>query len=113
MAKKRARPSKKAKAVNKSAAIRDFLAKNPNAKPIVVSQALAKDGIKVSPAFVSQIKLKVKQAAGSTRRKKSGTNGVTGRDSFAERDLLEAKKFVDKLGVSKARAAVELLARLK
>ena len=44
------------KKVNKSSAIRDFMAANPNAGPKEVADTLSKQGIKVSPAFVSTIK---------------------------------------------------------
>jgi len=122
MAKKAA--SGEGKDVNKSQAIREYLAANKDAKPIDVSKALTAQGVDVSPAFVSQIKLKLKQAAGAPkkrpgRQKKSETTAATSPapsksngDSFQMADLLEAKRLVDKLGASKARAAVDLLTKL-
>lgn len=115
--------------VNKSQAIREYLVANPETKPIDVAKALSEKGVDVSPAFVSQIKLKLKQGGGEPkrpgRRKKSAAAAaapraaaapaaaaVTSKESFLTADLLEAKKLVDKLGAEKARAAVELLAKL-
>jgi hypothetical protein len=45
--------------VNKSKAVRDFMAANPKAAPKEVSEALTKQGVKVSPAHVSNIKNKM------------------------------------------------------
>lgn len=107
--KKRARPRKAAgKEVNKSAAIRDVLAKNPEGKPQAIAQELADQGVQVSAAFVSQVKLKMKNrnAAHSQRL------GGQGLGQFAGTELMEAKRLIDKLGVDRARAAVELLAKL-
>ena len=108
--KKRARSVKATgKDVNKSAAIRDVLTKDPAGKPQAIAQALADQGVQVSPAFVSQVKLKMKtrEATGSKR-----VGSPAGHAQFAGTELMEAKRLIDKLGVEKARAAVELLARL-
>jgi len=107
--KKRASSGKAAsKEVNKSAAIRDVLARDPNGKPQGIAQVLADQGVDVSAAFVSQVKLKMKQR-GATRTKGGGSseNG-----QFSSTDLMEAKRLIDKIGIDKARAAVELLAKL-
>ena len=94
--------------VNKSAAIRDVLTKDPTGKPQAVAQALADQGVQVSAAFVSQVKLKMKQRGESEPKRENGA----GISQFESAELMEAKRLVDKLGVEKARAAVELLARL-
>ena len=47
----------KRKGPNKAAAIRDYLAANPTAKGVEVVAALAKAGIKVAPAQVSNVKV--------------------------------------------------------
>lgn len=114
--------------VNKSQAIREYLTANPDVKPIDVAKALSEKGIDVSPAFVSQIKLKLKQGGGEPkrpgRRKKAAAApraaaaaaapaaAAGSKGGFQTADLLEAKKLVDKLGAAKALAAVELLAKL-
>jgi hypothetical protein len=55
--------------VNKSQSIRDYMAANPQAAPKEVSEALAKQGIKVSPTFVSAIKGKSAAKKGRRRRR--------------------------------------------
>jgi hypothetical protein len=52
--------------VNKSALVRDYLAKYPEKGPTAVAQQIAKDkGVKISGKHVGTIKAKLKQAAGS------------------------------------------------
>lgn len=41
--------------INKSQAIRDYKAANPTATPAEMSTALSKQGVKVSPQFVSSV----------------------------------------------------------
>ena len=107
--KKRARSGKATgKEVNKSAAIRDVLARDPNGKPQGIVRVLADQGVEVSAAFVSQVKLKMKQN-GATRTKRVGS---AGNGQFTGTDLMDAKRLIDKIGIDKARAAVELLSRL-
>lgn len=48
--------AKKTGGPNKSQAIREYYTANPDAKPKAVVEALAAQGIEVSPAFVSTIK---------------------------------------------------------
>ena len=59
---------KKKTGVNKAAAIRDYLAANPEAKGVDVVAALKSKGIVVAPAQVSNIKT----GAGKKKAKKSG-----------------------------------------
>jgi len=107
--KKRARSRKATgKQVNKSAAIRDVLAKDPSRKPQAIVQALACQGTEVSAAFVSQVKLKMRHR-GARRTKRVAATGLS---QFSGSDLIESKRLIDKLGVAKARAAIELLAKL-
>lgn len=68
MAKKAARVG----GVNKSAAVRDFLKDNPNAKPKEAAEAISKQlGIAMTAAFVSQVK--------TLDKKKSGKRGRRGK----------------------------------
>lgn len=74
MAKKKA-----AGGVNKAAAIRDYLKANPNARGVDVVEALAKQGIKVAAAQVSNVKVAAKKG-GKKSGKKMGrprTNGIS------------------------------------
>lgn len=98
------------KDVNKSAAIRDVLKRDPDGKPQAIAQALANQGVQVSAAFVSQVKLKMKNRDEAVAERTSSPPSDAGQ--FAGSDLLEAKRLIDKLGVEKVREAVELLAKL-
>ena len=108
--KKRARSGKATvKQVNKSAAIRDILTKDPDGKPQGIVRVLADQGVRVSAAFVSQVKLKMKQRVAARKTKRTSSPGI---GQFTDTDLMAAKRLVDKIGIEKARAAVELLAKL-
>ena len=92
-----------AKKTNKTKAIKTYMEKNPQAKPKQVSQALAKQGIKVSPQYVSTIKSLDKQRAPIDEE---GAVSVTG--------VLAAKKFVEEVGgIDQARAALAALKLLQ
>jgi hypothetical protein len=54
--------------INKSQAVRDYLAGHPEAMPKEVMEALAKDGIKVSRVHVSTVKSKFKKASPKAKR---------------------------------------------
>ena len=62
------------KTVNKSQAIRDYLKTHRNAGPKEVQAALAKKGIKVTEALVSNVK-------SNAKKKKTPVNKVTDQDS--------------------------------
>jgi len=115
MAKKKAR-------VNKSQAIRDFLAANPDAAPKDVEVALAKEGIKVSSALICTVKSKVK-AKGKPKKaatkkktaakKKVATTKPPASDEISLSALLGAKKLAQQLGgVEAAKKAINALGQL-
>lgn len=107
-AKKKTPPKKRAapkKEVNKSKAIRDYMAQKPDAGPTAVAEGLGKKGIEVSAAFVSTIKA-------MDKAKKAGRRGRVGEVTTA--DLLQAKKLADQLGgVERAKEAMDALAKLQ
>jgi hypothetical protein len=91
---------------NRSAAIRAYRDKNPDAKPKAVSEGLAKEGVKVSPGYVSTV-LSNQRRKGGKRRKKRGGAG----SGYA--DLVQAKRLADAMGgVEKARAALNALSKI-
>ena len=118
---------KKKAAVNKSAAIRDYLAKNPSATAREVVSALAKQGIRVKENFVYTVKSKTTVRKKTAKKKvvvkkkrlakKRTTRKKVKRPSvsvLSANDLLEAKKLVDKLGsLAGARKAIEMLEQLR
>ena len=112
MAKKK---SVKKKGVNKSQAIRDMLRQQPSASPLAVSESLAKQGVKVSPGFVSTVKSK--SGAKKKRRrvkKKVGRPARPAGDTISMSALVQAKRLADQLGgVDKAQDALSALSKLQ
>lgn len=129
---------KKASGPNKSAAIRDYYAKNPNAKPKEVEAALTKAGVKTTTAFISTIRSNMKKGKGTGTKKRGRPAGSTARrpgrpaaTKTAKRGrpaknvtkspqgdvsvaaLLKVKKVVEEVGsVDEARAALNALEKL-
>lgn len=119
---------KKSHGVNKSQAVRDYLAEHPDATASTIRPALADRGIDVSVALVGQIKQRMKKSGGSngasaTPTKKSAKKKRTGKPANRQKtgsskaitadDLVEAKKFADELGgIDQARKALEYLKEL-
>jgi len=98
--------------VNKSQAIRDYMAAHPRAKPKAVAAALVEQGVQVTPMFVSAVKTNAKKQGrqkvrGAARR--PGLQSVGGATTSLSIDhLVAAKRFVDSVGgVARARAAME------
>ena len=117
--------AKKKQGVSKSQAVRDYLTENPDATASVVVPELAKRGIKVSPALVSQVKQRMKQAGDldgqkTTAKKRPGRRSSTRKPTtvstskaLTANDLVEAKKRVDDLGgIDQARKALKYLEEL-
>lgn len=109
---------------NKSQAIRDYLAANPDATAKEIQPALAKDGIKVDAQMINSIKWKLKSQGGPKKAAKKKAGRPAGRPKAAAapkasagaltaQDLIHAKKFVDQIGGLKdAQAAIETLEKL-
>lgn len=123
---------KKSGGPNRSEAIRSYYAANPNAKPKEVAEALSKQGISVTPAFVSTVRSTSKgkkktgkrgRPAGRKTARKTGRpvgRPSTARRSAASSDqvsvdsLMRAKELVNEMGgVEDARYALEALERLR
>jgi len=100
--------------VNKSQAIRDYIAANPKSKPKEIVEALKGQGVEVTPAFVSTLRSNDKRKSGAPRgrRGRRPAEAVNGSGLGIE-SLVQAKKLVDKMGgVGEARRALEALARI-
>ena len=90
---------KKAGEVNKTQAIRDYKSANPDQKPKAISEALVKQGVEVTPGYVSTILSNSKRKPTSGRRgRPKGSKNVK-----AVRAVGTAKKAVGR--PSKAAAA--------
>lgn len=126
--------AKKTNGPNKSQAIRDYYAANPDAKPKQVVEALAAQGVDVSAAFVSTIKstslTKGSRKVGAKRGPRSvkagsestTTSRASARETAASRrgdatvsieSLVKAKGLVKELGgLDNAISTLEALKRL-
>jgi len=95
------------RANSKAAKIRAVLADNPGAKAKEVVEALAAQKVKVSAAQVYM----VKSASGKTT---SGNGKPAAKKANGYESLVQAKKLADAMGgVEKARAAMDVLAKLQ
>jgi len=106
--------AKKSGGPNKSLAIRNYKAGNETASPKEIAEALTKDGLKVTSAFVSTVlsNHKRKSDKPSVQSRGPGRRPAVENNSSIN-ELIQAKKLVDSVGsVEKARAALEALARL-
>ena len=119
------RPKGSAGGVNKSQAIRDYLAAHPRAKPQAVATALVEQGVDVTPAFVSAVKHAAKKGRTGKRGRKTASTpspiqatprgrAAASKDGALTVDrLLEAKRFAESVGgVAAARKALEALAQV-
>jgi hypothetical protein len=98
---------------NKSAAIRDYKSKHAGAGPKEIAAALAADGVKVSPGFVSTVLSNSKRKGRKGRRKEGRPAGRAMGRGDALSKLVLAKRLSDQLGgVEQARAALNALAQI-
>lgn len=106
------KPRRKRRNVNKSAAIRAYLAGNPSKAPREIAAELKKDGIVVSAQFVSTVKSTTGKSATKRDPKGQGPKSANGKISLEH--LLAAKAIVEKIGdVDAAVAAISVLAKLR
>jgi hypothetical protein len=109
---------------NKSDAVREYLAANPNASPATVQQALKAQGIIISASLASQIKYAKRgpgrpkgsgraRAVATPTRRVGRPTAARSNGSLRAEDLLAAKAFVDRVGgTAAATKAIELLEQL-
>lgn len=102
---------KKEGKVNKTQAIKDALEANPDMLPSRIAEALTNSGIKVSAAYVSTTKSAMKKNKGKKRGRAYG--GAKSGDLVSLPNLIEARKFVDRLGgIDEARLVIDALSKL-
>ena len=105
---------KKKTGFNKSQAIRDHLAKQPDDGPKAIVVALRKKKIKVTEALVSNVKYAKTGKKKQRRKKKAATTQPTVSDKISISTLVQAKKMADQLGgIEKAKTALAALAKLQ
>ncbi|MCD0459603.1 hypothetical protein [Roseiconus lacunae] len=116
--------AKKSSGPNKSLEIRNYLGKNPNAKPREIVDAMKAKGIEVSAQFVSTVKSTSKKtgsaprkpgrpagttkAATATRRPAASSTG----DKISVDSLIRLKAVVEELGIEETRVALSTLEKL-
>jgi len=94
------------RAASKAAKIRALLAERPDAKASEVVAALAAQKVKVTPAQVYNLKSTMGKSA-------SGNGRPAAKKASGYESLIQAKKLADAMGgVEKARAALDVLAKL-
>ena len=100
--------------VNKSQAIRDYVAANPTATPTETAAAMTEQGVDVSAAYVSTVKTQAKKKRKGRRGKKAVVSAQPASDKIALSSLIQAKKLAEQLGgVEKAQAVLAALAKLQ
>lgn len=122
---------KSGKAVNKSAAVRESLAKNPEATNSEVIEELAKKGITVTPAMISTIRSRQKKTAkkrpASTKRRgvkkrtakkkvsrKKRTTTARADDTVTIAELEKASAYLKSIGdVDRAITLVKAVSKLQ
>ncbi len=119
---------KKAGGANKSQSIRDYSKENPALKPKQIAEDLGKQGVEVSPGFVSTIlsTSKRKKKTGRPGRPKGSVKSVravsastkssaksSGKGDVSIDSLLKIKQLVAEVGgIDEAKSALSTLERL-
>ena len=106
---------KKKAGVNKSQAIRDHLAKQPDDGAKAIVAAMRKKEIKVTEGLVNNVKYALAGKKKKKRRKKkAATTQRTVSDKISISTLVQAKKMADQLGgIEKAKTALAALTKLQ
>jgi hypothetical protein len=97
---------------SKSAAVADFMKKNPKLTAKQIHEGLTKQGVKVSLATVNKVKYS-KPKRKKTARKAAPVSATTQSSEISVEGLLQVKGLVDSLGgIQQTKEALELLDRL-
>ena len=104
----------KRRKVNKSQAIRDYLAKHPDATPTTIKEALKTKGVRVGDSLISQVKYsKTKAKAKARGRVRRGGQARKRARGVSMETLLAARDLAKRLGgVARAKEALSMLERL-
>ena len=105
----------KKSSINKSQAVRDYMAANPDDGPTAVAASLKKQKIIVKPNFVSNIKMKDKAKGRKPATKKAAAKRAA---TVGVDDILVGLDFVAKCGGPEAaqevlKAAIQVSQRVK
>ena len=100
---------------NKSKAIRDYKSSHSGAGPKDIAAALAEQGVKVTPGFVSTVLSNAKRKGRKGKRKGGRPAGAAAKPGRKDplSQLVLAKRMVDQFGgVDQARAALNAIAQI-
>lgn len=100
--------------VNKSALIREYVTNHPEMGPTAISEELAKQKIKATPAYVSDIKAKMKTGAAPSKpgRKKAHASSPSEDMAQAGNLLMSAIDLVMRAGYKEARTMIDTASKL-
>jgi hypothetical protein len=98
------------KRVNKSAAVREALAKNPTAKSQEIVALLAQQGLKVAPTLVYYIKSKASHAARKEKRLNAAENPWSGGGDVVKLILKVKELAAEAGGMRNLKRLVDVLA---
>jgi hypothetical protein len=105
-----AKGDKNGRRVNKSAAVREALAKNPKAKSQEIVALLAEQGLKVAPTLVYYIKSKASQAARLEKRRSAAENPWNGAGDVVKLILRVKELAAEAGGIRNLKRLVDVLA---
>ena len=89
--------------INKTALVRDYMAKYPNAGPSEVAKALK--AYKIPAGYVSNIKMKLKKGSGKSARQRRGSGSA----NAAGENVVAAAAFIKNCGgIDEARQSIEI-----
>jgi arginine repressor len=95
---------------NKSQAIRAYKSTHKRSKPKEIAAALAKEGVTVTPAFVSTVLSTARRKKGKGTRRPAA-KAASGGSAYSQ--LIQARKLADQMGgIDKAREALDALAKI-
>src|SRR5688572_29829259 len=98
--------------INRSQAIRDYLAKNAGASVSEIKEALAKKGIKASDGLINAVKYR--KSAGKGKKKRGRPAGGASVAGISVDSLVAAKQLVEQAGSAEAAVqAIGVLRRLQ
>jgi hypothetical protein len=106
--------AKKKPTVNKSKAVRDYVAANPNASNKEVSEALAKEKIKVTPNHVANIKSKTAAGKGKRKRRQKAAEVASIKTGIGVPEIKAAFSLLKQCGgIAQAREALTAAAEIQ
>jgi len=102
--------------VNKSQAIKDYLASHPDAAPKAAAEDLKQQGVSVTPGYVSTIKSqqKTKSKTKTGRRRKAASKDTSPVEDVkhAGELMFQAVDLVMKAGFKEAKSMVEMAGKM-